>query len=1060
MNPTDKSFKIFKSSAGSGKTFTLVKEYLCIVLREPSFYRNVLAITFTNKAAGEMKERIIKELKSLAGGDASAMLGLVQEATALPAATLRENAGEVLAAILHDYGNFAVSTIDSFTYRLIRSFAKDLDLPSKFDVETDTKALLERMVDQLMDTIGRDSYITQILVQFAEEKLRDEAGWQIDRDIGDVARELFKETSQAPIASLQDMEPDEFMGFISYIRDKKDSYPVEIAKLGKRGADLIKDAGLSPADFLGGKNGCANAFWKVRQKLSPGDYQKYIGDGRFATAVEEDKWVSKKARAADIERLLDNGLRAAAHALRDYHDAHYDAFLTAHHAYQNIHSLAVLRQIEELMEVYKEEQNLVHISEFQAKISDFIQSEAPDYIYWRLGERYRHYLLDEFQDTSALQWANLKELLDYVRHDADREGSLLLVGDSKQGIYRWRGGETELLETVAPYTLDVEPEILGSNFRSMEFVVDFNNRFFGKVRDILQANPFVRKIYTDFEQAVRPGHEGKGLVQVALLEGKKAEEFKENAMNKLLGQVREMQVQGFRLSDLAVLVRKRQEGSEIARFLNENGIRVISSDSILLSRAPVVAFLISLMKFLADPVDKIAQAELLHYHLSYRESKEADLFSEAPNPQTRIREILQKEQVITEIYNELPPAFRTLSFQLDRLPLYELTERMIQIFELEATSPAFLQHFLDVVQLYGERKKPDLSGFLEHWEQQKEVASVVVPEGENAIEIITIHKSKGLEFPVVFVPFANWEIQPRHNHSFWAKASEGFENYPDTYLVNPRKELINSSFKDEYESELDKTLLDNVNLLYVAFTRPRERLYVYAPIWNRKDTGSTELRSIRTAGHLVNLVLEDDDFRGLDEELYETGFPLPPQTHSEAASSVVAGEFLSLEWRDRIRIERKFRKYWEGGEQKEAQGISDGTLLAEALRQMEDADEHSFIFGRLQEEGLLDEAKKDALEKALDALLSRPPLKAWFADSSKLKRGKEILDPQGEVFGPDRVMIDGDELSIVQFLDRGREKPPLKQLRSYVRSLEAMGHADVRVFACYLPDGKTEALKL
>lgn len=1061
MSHEHKNFKIFKSSAGSGKTFTLVKEYLTIVLGEPAFYRNVLAITFTNKAAGEMKERIINELKALSAGEDSPMLQLVQEATGLPHTTLAENAREVLAAILHDYGNFAVSTIDSFTYRLIRNFARDLDLPSKFDVETDTQALLERMVDQLMDTIGRDPYITQILVHFAEEKLREESGWHIDRDIGDVARELFKEGSKAPIDTLHSMEPEEFMDFIGYIREEKEDYPIQMAALGKKAADMITKASLSPGDFLGGSRGsCVNVLWKVQKKVSPGDYQKLIETGRFAAAVADDKWHTRKARAAEIDVVLDQGLRAAAQALSDYHHEHYDRFLTAHHAYQNIHSLAVLRQIEELMDVYKEQQNLVHISDFQEKIADFIQSEAPDYIYWRLGERFRHYLLDEFQDTSILQWLNLVPLFDYIRTDADRDGSLLLVGDSKQAIYRWRGGETELLENIAPGALEVEPEILGRNFRSMEFVVDFNNRFFAKVRDILHANDQVRSIYTDFEQAIRPGNENKGLVQMALLEGKKNEEFKENALARLVEQVREMQVQGFSLSDMAVLVRTGKDGSEIARHLNEHGIRVISSDSILLSRAPIIGFLIALLKFLIDARDKIAQAEVLNYYFTYLGVQEQDLFSEVHNPQAKIRELLQAETAIKEIFNELPPQFQSLSYQLDRLPLYELVERIIQIFKLQSISPAYLQHFLDVVQLYGERKKPDLAGFLEHWEQHKDKFSVIVPEGENAVEIITIHKSKGLEFPVVFIPFANWEIQPRHTHAFWAKSSEGFGDYPDTYLVQPKKELAESSFKEDYEAELNKTLLDNINLLYVAFTRPRERLYVYAPVWNRRSTDPPTIRDIRTTGHLINLIMEEDDFKGLDDELYETGFPLPPQAHAEASASFEAREFLSLEWRDRIRIDRRYRKYWEGGNEQEKSGFSDGTLMAEALRRMSESEELPLLLNDLQEEGLIDEQRRWALEEKLEKVLVRPPLKAWFSDPRRVRRATEILTPGGETFGPDRLMMQDGEATVVQFLDRGREKPPTKQLKAYAKALKEMGHASIRTFACYLPDGKVETVKV
>lgn len=1065
---SEKNFKIYKSSAGSGKTFTLVREYLGVVLRMPEQYRSVLAITFTNKAAGEMKARIIGELRNLASGEDSAMLDLVREDTGLPAATLVNHAQKVLSLVLHDYGNFAVSTIDSFTYRLIRNFARDLDLPSKFDVETDTQSLLDRMVDQLLDTIGRDPYITEILVHFAEEKLREEVGWHIERDIGEVARELFKESSKAPINALQEMEAEEVMDFIRFIQQQKDEYPEQLAALGAQAVAQIKAAGLSPGDFLGGARGsCVNAFWKIQKKNSPSEYQKLIETGRFRAAWEDGKWYSKKAMAGPIEDLLLKGLQATTDELIAYHQAQFDTYVTAFHAYQNIHSLAVLRQIEELLDLYKTQHNLVHISDFQDKISDFIQGEAPDYIYWRLGERFRHYLLDEFQDTSVLQWLNLVPLFEYVRTDADRDGSLLLVGDSKQAIYRWRGGEVELLETIAPHGLEVEPQVLGMNFRSLEYVVDFNNRFFGKAREILHGNEAIRRIYTDFEQKVRPGHENAGLAQVALLEGRKKEEYRANALERLLGQISELRGQGFQFRDMAILVRTGRDGSEVAQFLNEHHVRVISSDSILLAKSPVVCFIVSLLQFLVDPRDRIAQAEVVTYYFEYLgQGKDAsedgiDPFFQVHDAQAKIRELLQAEGSISQIFSELPPQFKRLSFQLDRLPLYELAEQILQIFELRHISPAFIQHFLDVVLEYSERKKPDLVGFLEYWEENKGKFSVVVPEGENAVEIITIHKSKGLEYPVVFIPFASWEIQPRFNHAFWASSKGGFGDYPDTYLVQPRKELAESSFGADYEEELNRTLLDNINLLYVAFTRPRERLYVYAPLWIRRDSKAPGLRDIRTVGHLINLILEDDEFAGLDNEMYETGFPLPPQSESEAGLTKQAEELLSGPWRERIRIDRRFRKYWGSDEeqQQKHKDIPRGTIMAEALRRMGEAEEVLLLLNDLQEEGLVEEKRRWKIEEELEKLLQKPPLKAWFKDARQVRRAAEIIAPSGESIAPDRLMIKDQVATFVDFVDEEREKADKKKLRAYRKLIGQMGFAESRGFVCFLPSGRVEVVK-
>lgn len=1017
-----------------------------------------------------MKDRIIRELKLMASGEASAMRDLIKDLTQLPDATLSTNAKDTLGHILHDYANFAVSTIDAFTYKIIRNFARDLDLPSKFDVETDTKALTQRMVDQLMDAIGREEYITRILVHFAEEKLRDESGWKIENDIVSVAMELFKEGSSAPLQTLQKLEPEEFIQFIEFMKVERDAYPDRMSEFGAKAMEMIKGANLSVDDFMGkSRGGVATVFQKIQQKQSPGKYQALLTGGKFAKAVSEDKWTASKTRIADIEALLTNGLRSHVDEMMDYHAGHFDTYMTVFHAYQNIHSLAVLREIEELLVVYKEQHNLVHISEFQNRISDFIQSEETDYIYWRLGERFRHYLLDEFQDTSVLQWLNLAPLFENILA-GDQNGTLLLVGDSKQAIYRWRGGEIDLMEHIAPDKLEVDPKVLGMNFRSLEYVVDFNNRFFGAARDILHTNEMVRRIYTDFEQEIRPGHEGGGLVQMALLEGKNKTEFQEAALEKAEELIHSLIAQGYNFRDIAILVRNNSEGSTIAQFLNERGIRVISSESILLGRAPVVNFMVSLFKFLVNPRDRISQVEVLHYYYSYLDSGEVseieegnlnalEAFFEETQPQSRVREILQAEKPITAIFEALPPGFKRLSYQLDRLPLYELTEQVIQIFEMRKRSPAYLQHFLDLVLQYSERRKPDLTGFLEYWEDQKKNSSVKVPEGEDAVEILTVHKSKGLEFPVVLLPFCNWEMALRPRHTFWAKARDGFEEYPDTYLIAPKKELSDSRFQEDYLSEQQRTILDNVNLLYVAFTRPRERLYIYAPIWDRsRKKSAPTIDDITDVGRLMNLVMEEPGFDEAGNLYYETGIPKPPRREEEKSHAVSAEDFLSETWRDRIRIERRFRKFWEGGSTGGPQHIQTGTLMAEVLRRLTEDDEVPLILNAMQEEGLVTEAHKTSLGEQIDQLMERAPFKEWFAQGQPVRRNREVISPNGSSYRPDRLILDKKEATVINFIDIERDQLDREAMEQYVGILSGMGYGPVNAYVVYLPLGKEELI--
>jgi ATP-dependent exoDNAse (exonuclease V) beta subunit len=1055
---SNKRFRIYKSSAGSGKTFTLVREYLCVVLRQPAAYRAVLAITFTNKAMSEMKERIVKELYAISEGQGGPMLKAVAEETGLDTALLQSNARLVLAAILHDYANFSVQTIDSFTYRLLRNFARDLDLPSRFDVEMDTKGLLARMMDQLMDTIGQDPYITDILIQFTEEKLRDESGWQVEEDVVEVATQIFKEGSRLPLAELNRLDTGEMKAFIAFVRTRKSAYPLEMVQRIQGFLAMITAADLPLEIFAGGQHSFPMQLRKLHEQSSPDDFKRYLESKRLEAALLNDDWYAKSAKEKGrIDALLDRGLRARLQSLREYHDEAFSEYLTATHAYANIHSLAVIRQVEGLIDQHKSLNNLVHISDFHHKVGDFIKQEPPEYIYWRLGEKYRHYLFDEFQDTSVLQWMNLFPLFDYVRTADDRDGSLLLVGDAKQAIYRFRGGDADLLEVVAPNQFDIEPEMLGTNYRSLEYVVDFNNQFFRRAQQVLNANALVRRTYMEFEQGVKPGNEGGGLVQIHYFgeEAKKQEDYLQHAMERLLTEVNRLRLIGYQLRDIAVLVRRATEGSAVARHLDAAGIPVISSDSLLLHKEPVINFIISLFRLLIDPIDGITRAEILVYFYHYLH-KDADLDVDRD---AHIHALLGMESPVQAIYEVLPKEFSKLRYQLDQLPLYELGEEVVRIFHLEQVAPAYLQQFLDVLLEYSERKKPDLTGFLTHWEEQKGSFAISMPQGQDAVEIMTIHKSKGLQFPVVFIPFATWEMLPNMRGKFWAKAEGAFGSYPDTYLVPPVSALQNTYFATDYEEEVERAIQDNLNLLYVAFTRPEERLYIYTRHLDKLPESPT-LHDFKRVEHLIGVVTDDDSFARGDGETYETGIPAAPGPRKAAPAAHVATDFLSHPWRNRIRIERKYRKYWESAEEEASTGeITDGTLMAEVLRQLESAEVLNLQTDRLVEDGILDEARKQGLEDALEAILDQEPIRGWFRDGTQARLGVEILGPGGRLAGPDRLLIDGKAAVLIDFVDRERPRQADKdKLLKYAAVLATMGVTQPKCFWVWLPEGKVEEI--
>ncbi len=1047
------TFKIYKSSAGSGKTFTLVKEYLAIVLRNPARYRNVLALTFTNKAAGEMKERILSELATMARGVNSPMrLALVEEFD-LPTADMPESAATVLSNILHDYANFAVRTIDSFTHKLIRSFAKDLELPGRFEIEMDTKLILQRTVDQLMDAIGRDDYVTDILVRFVEEKLRDRSGWRIEADLKEVGQELFKENSKPFLNAIRNFDHALFPEFIAMLRQKKRAFPDHIQAQAKAAMVVVHQFGLNAKDFSGSSNSVVTKLEKLTLAIKPTEIHALVTAKVFAEAAEEDKWLKKGEDNSRVDVALDMGLRDGVQAIWEFFQTEYDEFLTAWHAFQNVHSLAVMQQIEDLIESYKAQYNLVHISDFQPKIEQFMREEAPDYIYWRLGERYQHFMLDEFQDTSLLQWLNLRPLVENLRSGgAGREGSLLIVGDSKQAIYRWRGGETSLMEFIVPQDLGVTPLVLDRNYRSKEYVVDFNNRFFEQAVELVTTEqPEIGIIYEGVSQFVRPGNETQGFVRVELLNIEESS-FAEQAYARTVELVLSLLEQGYQLRDIAILVRAKGEGADIAEALGKEGIRVISAESILLSKSPVVNFLVSLFKFMFDPSDGIPRAEVLHYFYHYLH-RGTDW---GIDPNQKMRELLQDEHPVTAMLEVLPLEFRRLSYRTDRLSLYELAEETVRIFGLQTVAPAFVQHFLDVLLDFSERKKPDLGAFLEFWEEKKDGFSLIVPDGENAVEIMTIHKSKGLEFPVVIIPRADWSTTPKPFSTIWADSGELWGDYPSAHLVKPQAGIEDSAFGETYQEELKKTLLDNMNLLYVAFTRPRERLYILAPDKSKTAKKSKVPEEIKNVGALIRRVLETDGFQGMDATIYETGFPFPPAARPADVPQGDPPRLISAPWRDRIRIDRKFRKFWETAE--DESGLQTGPLLAQVFRSLQDVGGLTLCLDRMEELGLLTAAGRVTLETLAASILVQPTLAQFYAVGQSVRQGMKFLLAQAEPLSIDRVIILPGKTILLAIIDGSREKADRKALKSCVAFLAEQESQAFEAWVLILPKGSVEQI--
>ncbi len=758
-------FKIYKSSAGSGKTYTLAVDYIALALKEPNYYKSILAVTFTNKAMQEMKGRIIEFLDTLAKGQDAVLEKVIIEKTALNSTDLKVRAGATLSEILHGYSSFSVKTIDSFFQQVLRAFTRELGLQGDFELELDSNKVIEAAIDKLLLDLGKDKELTSWLVDFVKERIEDEKKYDVREEIRSLAGEIHKEEFGYHKKTLEGLAGGESVReFRKKLSKQKKAIFLEVERLGKEALNAIEKAGLEIRDFTFGKSGVANHF----VKWAEGDFA--AAGPRVISAAEENKWYTKTSRkASTIQQLVDDFLLNHLHTMLEFHEENGPIAVSIESILNDFYSFGVILKLLAKIQEYKREEDILLLADTPPLIREIIGDNPTPFIYEKVGTKYQHYLIDEFQDTSALQWENFKPLVSNSIADGNAG---LVVGDVKQSIYRWRGGDWKLLLEKVEADLgegNYETEDLNTNWRSLENVVDFNNLLFEispKVVKNLVGSPnpdneeIITRAYSSAKQAASPkalANANKGLVEVRFFEEAEDEDgeksgWKEQAQHNLLKQLMELQDQGYALKDIALLVRNNGEGNELINFLlnyqaslKESTYRfdVISKEALAIRDAQVVQCIIHAMSYIHNEEDVISLAALVHTRLR--------LLSAAS--------VTWSPSSIAQLKADLPPAFIDSIAALGKYSVYELSEQLIEILGLKIKNQfAYLQSFLDAVLSFEKNNVSDLKGFLDWWHLEGHKKSVIISDEQDAIRVLTIHKSKGLQFPVVIIPYADWRL--------------------------------------------------------------------------------------------------------------------------------------------------------------------------------------------------------------------------------------------------------------------------------------------------------------
>jgi len=1012
----------------------LVQEYLRIILHDknPSKFKSILAMTFTNKAATEMKNRILGALIQLAKPShekSEKELGFLADTAKnleISPKLLEERAVNIVNNILHNYSAFSIMTIDKFTHRIIRTFAKDLNISLDFDVELDIKSLRKNVTELLFDQIGRDDELTRLMMHYAHSNLSQDKSWNFSSQVFDFSDQLFKEGAIKSIELLRKLSSNDFLTIQSDLQKENAKIEGALVNNAVEVLDLIKSKGLEANDFVGKSTSIVAYFLRIKS----GEFRP--ASDTHNKNVATNKWgqpqSSNRSAADDLGPLLSKYFSQIENLLA----TSYKKYLINVEILKNLNNLSLMNHLLKLIEGIKEEENILLISDFYKKIAEIISKEPVPFIYERMGVRFEHFLLDEFQDTSHLQWINMIPL---VHNSLASANTNLIVGDGKQAIYRWRGGEVEqftglpnkihnpeniasLNEAESLFKAMGELLQLEENYRSAPEIVSFNNDLFSNLAEQIPAS--VQSIYKHSEQ--RATKKFKGFVE-ARFEEKMEDEAQ---LNYVLSVVRSSLEKGFELKDICVLTRDNKTGATLADFLTRNGVKVISPESLFIGKDLSVKFVFNLMSSAAIPTDKNHKIKTLEHYSTLILKEQPGLLFEFWKDKLSSYSI---ERIFRELKIELkrPTDFHNL---------FEYAESIVETFDLDISNNPFLQFFLEQVHLFEKKNNSSIRDFIDWFLTKGTTRSIVSPEGANAVQVMTIFKAKGLQFPVVICPFFDWRMD-LHRQISWVD-NEG-EKLP-AYFVNMKDSLADSSLKSVYDEENAKFLLDNLNLLYVAFTRPEVALFISGDSKSSPSPASVWLTNyFKNSGKLNR-----------EGDRYFVGEFINPNLDKKKPTPNYEVQFLKQKL-DKPTLSFKSAENWDVNDLDEARLF--GTRMHFILSKLHSVDELDEQLKSAKTKGLIEHKDVEPIRLEVKKLFGDKKFLRYFQAEKSLNE-KEIISATGQKLIPDKLVFEKDNLLVVDFKTGYKTDKHVEQILGYVQILKDLGYANVSGELYYTESGE------